>query len=100
MDSSPIRAVVVLRGRVQGVGFRDRVLAIARGHDVAGTVRNIAGSDALEIDVEGAHDDVERFLEDVLANPPQFAHVRDVERKPAAPCGATGFRRITTGPGA
>jgi acylphosphatase len=98
MDSSPIREVVVLRGRVQGVGFRDRVLQIARGHEVSGTVRNIAGRDALEIDVEGARDAVERFLTDVLANPPQFARVREVERKPAAPCGATGFRRITTTP--
>ncbi len=96
MDSDRIRQVVLLRGRVQGVGLRDLVVQIARGYDVAGTVRNRNSGDRLEIDVEGMASQVAAFVDDVLANLPSFARVDAVEREPAAPRGATGFRREST----
>ena len=91
------REVVRLTGRVQGVGFRDRVIDIAESYDVAGTVRNIRRSESLEIDVEGEPGEVERFIAAVLANPPTFARVLQVERSAAVPLGLRGFGRAPDG---
>ncbi len=96
MDSDRVRQVVLLKGRVQGVGLRDLIVQIARGYGVAGTVRNLRSGDRIEIDVEGAAPQVALFVDDVLANLPTFARVDSVEREPAAPRGATGFRREST----
>ncbi|HMD03225.1 MAG TPA: acylphosphatase [Candidatus Baltobacteraceae bacterium] len=86
------RERIVLTGRVQGVGFRDTILAIAAHHAVAGTVRNLAGG-ALEIDCEGAPDAIDAFVADVLAHPPPFARIGRVAREPATPRGLRGFTR-------
>jgi hydrogenase maturation protein HypF len=92
MESSRIRELIVLKGRVQGVGLRDHVVQVARSHGVAGTVRNLRSGDAVEIDVEGERPHLEAFLGDVVANLPSFAIVESVRREPAMPRGATGFR--------
>jgi len=91
------RLLVRLTGRVQGVGFRDRILDIAADHEVHGTVRNVRAGEALEIDVEGEAGDIERFLADVLAHPPTFARVASVERTVLEPSGVRGFMRAPTG---
>jgi acylphosphatase len=91
------RELVTLRGRVQGVGFREQVLAIARGHAVAGTVRNVTSGRAVEIDVEGDDAAVEGFVAAVIARPPSFARVDHVERRTLALRGAIGFERAPTG---
>jgi len=93
---SRIRLIVRLTGRVQGVGFRDTVIFIAGEYDVAGSVRNLRGGDALEIDVEGSQSEVSRFVEAVLARPPSFARIESVSRTPAEPRGAVGFGRGST----
>jgi hydrogenase maturation factor HypF (carbamoyltransferase family) len=86
-----IREVVRVRGRVQGVGFRDRVAVIAEDYRVSGTVRNLRPREILEIDVEGERNEVDRFLDDVFAHPPTFARVEGVDREPAQPRGVDGF---------
>jgi hydrogenase maturation factor HypF (carbamoyltransferase family) len=91
-----VRAIVRLRGRVQTVGFRDTVLAIAQRHAVHGQVRNLRQGERLEIDVEGAPADVDAFLADVLAHPPRYARVEDVERVAAEPQGVSGFALART----
>ncbi|MGD1066881.1 MAG: acylphosphatase [Vulcanimicrobiaceae bacterium] len=91
-----VRAIVRLRGRVQAVGFRDAVIAIAQHHPVAGSVRNLHEGEQLEIDVEGAPDAVDAFLADVLAHPPRYARVESVERDVATPQDAAGFTRGRT----
>ena len=85
------RRIVTIRGRVQGVFFRDTVRRIARRHDVHGTVLN-RGDDRLEIDVEGSPTHVSAFLDDVLRHPPPEAHIDDVSAKRAEPSGIDGFR--------
>ena len=85
---------MTLTGRVQGVGFRDRVIALAARHPVAGTVRNLRAEDALEIDVEGEPAAVERFIADVLAHPPSFARIENAIRQLVEePRSVRGFRR-------
>jgi acylphosphatase len=90
------RLLVNIRGRVQNVGFRDRVVDVAESYRVAGTVRNLREGSAVEIDVEGEPDEVERFLDDVFAHLPLFARVEHVERETVEPCGHSGFRREST----
>ena len=48
-------------GRVQGVGFRAEVLAVARGFEVTGFVQNLADGRVL-LHAEGAEAEVEAFL--------------------------------------
>lgn len=90
------RELVTLSGRVQGVGFRDRVLRTARRYLVAGTVRNRLDRERLEIDVEGPDDEVDAFVDDVLTNPPRMARVDRVERLGATPRGAIDFQEGST----
>ena len=65
MEPERVRELVVLQGRVQGVGLRERVLQVARGYDVAGTVRNLRAGDAVEIDVEGEQSGIDAFVADL-----------------------------------
>ena len=90
------RQIVILGGRVQNVGFRDAVVEVAARHPVAGTVRNLRGREALEIDVEGDDVAVEAFLDDVLAHPPRYGRVDSVLRTSAIPAGATRFEQAST----
>ncbi len=87
------REVLVLRGRVQAVGFRYKVLQIAGRYRVAGTVRNCA-DETVEIDVEGENADVDAFLADVLAHPPRSARVDGATRETHTPRGARGFTAV------
>jgi acylphosphatase len=84
------RVILELRGRVQGVGFRYRVLQIAARFPVSGTVRNLR-SGALEIDAEGEEEALEGFLDAVLANPPRSARIDETLRRDAEPRYVTGF---------
>jgi acylphosphatase len=69
-----IRAVV--RGRVQGVGFRDATVRRARALGVRGWVRNGAGGEVL-VHAEGAPEAVAE-LEAFLREGPRGAHVEHV----------------------
>ncbi|MBC5799650.1 MAG: acylphosphatase [Candidatus Eremiobacteraeota bacterium] len=77
------RAIVTLKGRVVGVGFRDRVLEVAERFAVAGSVGNVRDLEALEIDVEGDAAEVDRFVSAVLADPPSGARIDAVEEAEA-----------------
>jgi acylphosphatase len=90
-DDGMTRTIVVLRGRVQAVGFRDAVQRIAARHAVAGCVRNVREGERLEIDAEGEDAAVRAFVDDVLTNPPRYARVEQVERHDAKPLGRNRF---------
>ena len=88
--SHALRAVV--RGRVQGVGFRDYVETRARALSLTGYVRNLSDGRSIEVVAEGARHDLER-LADHLHRGPSGAHVTAVETDWRAPTGAhAGFR--------
>ena len=76
------RRIVHLFGRVQGVGFRDHVVRLAREFAVAGTVRNTAGG--VEIDCEGEPSELDRWLNRLEHDVPRGASVsqRDVQSAP------------------
>jgi acylphosphatase len=91
------REIVTLRGRVQGVGFRERVLQIAREYGVAGSVRNLRADGLLEIDVEGDDAEVDAFVDAVRTRRPSLARIDGIHRQPAEPRGAVDFELRATG---
>jgi acylphosphatase len=70
---------LVVRGRVQGVGFRHFVLGRAEAMGVAGWVRNRADG-AVEVEAEGLRPVLEGLIE-ALARGPAGARVTAVEQE-------------------
>ncbi len=67
----------LIRGDVQGVGYRFFAQRAAARHQVVGYVRNLADGTVESVAV-GPRDNVEAFKDD-LATGPQFALVEHVE---------------------
>ncbi len=88
--SHALRSVV--RGRVQGVGFRDYVELHARSLGLTGYVRNLSDGRSVEVVAEGARHDLER-LAGYLHKGPSGAHVTVVDTDWRSPTGThPGFR--------
>lgn len=67
---------IVVRGRVQGVGFRWFTQDAAEKFDVTGWVRNVRDG-SVEAELHGSDVDVQAVL-DSLASGPAVAHVDEV----------------------
>ena len=89
MTGAEVRRRVVVRGRVQGVFFRDTVQAAARDAGVAGWVRN-RGDGAVEAVFEGTPAAVERMVRLCGEGPPR-ARVDEVETVEEPVEGIGGF---------
>jgi hydrogenase maturation protein HypF len=83
------RARVRVEGIVQGVGFRPFVHALAGRLGLAGLVGNDAGG--VFVEVEGAAETVERFLEALATEAPPLAVIERVTATPLPPTGIRGF---------
>ncbi|MFI9611915.1 carbamoyltransferase HypF [Streptomyces sp. NPDC052023] len=83
------RARVVVRGVVQGVGFRPYLYALATELRLAGHVTNTG--DGVLVEVEGAPEDVARFCARIAPGAPPLAVVEAVEATDLPPTGAGGF---------
>lgn len=79
----------VVRGRVQGVGYRYFALRQADALGVAGFARNLPDG-RVEVVAEAA-DDVLADFESRLSKGPGFARVEAVDREAIAPRGDQGF---------
>lgn len=83
------RRRVVVRGRVQGVWFRESARRRAEGIGVHGWVRNRADG-AVEAELEGTEEDVAALIE-WFRHGPVDAHVAGIEIEERAPAGEQGF---------
>lgn len=83
------RARVRVRGRVQGVFFRESTRRAALEAGVAGYVRNMPDG-SVEAAFEGAPDAVERLLAFARTGPPD-AEVNEFEVADEPPEGLSGF---------
>jgi acylphosphatase len=84
-----IRRRVAVRGRVQGVFFRDSVRRRAQTLGVAGWVINRSDG-AVEAVFEGRPDDVQRLVEFAKTGP-RHAEVDTVDVREEEPKGLSGF---------
>jgi acylphosphatase len=84
------RVHVVVRGDVQGVGFRWYTREQAMAGSVAGWVRNLPGGE-VEAVFEGDHDAVEDLVRWCRSGP-RSASVSGVEVRDEEPRGEEGFR--------
>jgi acylphosphatase len=75
-EVASLRAIV--RGRVQGVGFRDFVWRRARFLGLSGYVRNLPDGRSVEVVAEGERQALEQLLE-YLREGPRAARVDEVE---------------------
>jgi acylphosphatase len=89
MPDETVRRRVVVRGRVQGVFFRDSTRARADAHGVVGWIRNRPDG-AVEAVLEGPPQAVDRVLRFLEIGPPQ-AEVLEVEVSEEEPEGLSGF---------
>jgi len=88
-EPSTIRRRVRVRGRVQGVFFRETIRREAAARSVAGWVENRPDG-SVEAVFEGAPDGVDRLV-DVSLQGPRGAVVEDGEVFEEEPAGASGF---------
>jgi len=86
MDSK--RYHITVAGRVQGVGYRYFARDAAQSFGLTGWVRNLRGGD-VELEVEGAQEDVDRLLEKLREGPP-LSRVTDVLVSPMVAMGSGG----------
>jgi acylphosphatase len=89
MTSGRVRRVVVVRGRVQGVGFRAATRAKAEACGVAGWVRNLADG-AVEAAFEGSEEAVAALVGFCRAGP-MLARIDRVEVREEPAEGLTRF---------
>jgi len=83
------RRAIVVRGIVQGVGFRPFVCNLATRLHLHGFVRNQTGT--LLIEVEGEPPSLEQFLTELANRPPPLAHVEHLSWEAMPPQGERQF---------
>jgi hydrogenase maturation protein HypF len=84
-----IRAQVVVRGIVQGVGFRPFVYRLAQEHQLSGWVLN--STQGVVIEVEGPQQRIDGFIAGLKASPPPQAVIERVETNLLPPVGYSSF---------
>ena len=85
---------LVISGRVQGVGYRDWMVAEAERRGIAGWVRNRRDG-TVEALVHGAPEKVDALIA-ACREGPRAAAVTEIRESPADPPGEPGFRRFPT----
>ena len=83
------RLRIVVRGAVQGVGFRPFIYRLAGGAGLQGWVNNSA--QGVFIEVEGSRTDLEAFLLRIEADKPPRSSVQSLEASWLDPVGYVGF---------
>jgi hydrogenase maturation protein HypF len=79
----------LVRGVVQGVGFRPFVHNLARAHDLTGSVRN--DGTGVVIEAQGEPAALDRFARALTSRAPQLARVESVASAPVMPRREAGF---------
>ncbi len=85
---------VLIAGRVQGVGYRDWLVAQARRRGLHGWVRNRSDG-RVEALLHGDEAALAELLR-LCANGPPLARVTEIAHTPAEPPTQTGFHRLPT----
>ncbi len=93
-----MRSQIMVRGIVQGVGFRPFVYSLATRRALRGQVLNNATG--VFIEVEGDDAEIERFVSEIATEAPPLASIDSIERHDAgALAGFEGFRIVESAAG-
>ena len=85
---------VIVRGVVQGVGFRYTCKQVARGFEIVGWVRNLPDG-RVELQCSGERNEVEDFLEAIIESELK-SHIKGVSAIPIPPlAGTRGFEILS-----
>jgi hydrogenase maturation protein HypF len=84
-----IRRQIRVRGIVQGVGFRPFVYNLARDLGLTGYVFNSSAD--LTVEIEGADEGIQKFLDTLRHRPPPLALIAEIVVVELEPLGDTGF---------
>ncbi|MCL6511086.1 MAG: carbamoyltransferase HypF [Anaerolineae bacterium] len=88
------RRRLVVRGIVQGVGFRPFVHGLATRYNLGGFVGN--DSHGVFIEIEGAPDALDAFTRELQVTPPPLALIEAVTCQAMAPAGETTFTIVAS----
>ena len=83
------RARIIVRGIVQGVGFRPFIYRLANDHELKGWVFN--STEGVVIEVEGPTNGLEEFIADITLKTPPLAVIEKVEISFLPPVGYQSF---------
>ncbi len=72
------RVQVLVKGIVQGVGFRPFVYQLAKKYNLRGFVTN--NELGVEIEIEGSQEDIKKFYGDLQENAPPLSHISVIEQ--------------------
>ncbi len=83
------RSKGAIKGIVQGVGFRPFIYQLAHRYQLSGHVINTP--EGVDLEVEGADEDVEDFFQSILSESPSLAHISSMERAEVQPKNEKSF---------
>lgn len=69
VEQIPVRAQILVKGRVQGVGYRAFAAHVASRLGLRGWVKNLDDGN-VALDVEGLRAGIDRLVEDLRVGPP------------------------------
>ena len=92
------RRRILVRGVVQGVGFRPFVYRTAGEQGLSGSVRNL-GDAGVEIFIEGPAARLDTFIRELRENPPTLAVIDGVDIVSVEPVDSTAFEILSSSEG-
>ena len=84
-----VRRKLLIKGIVQGVGFRPFIYNLAHRHGLKGWVLN--STDGVHIEVEGELEEVERFISEIEPKAPPLARIDSIQVQELEPVGYAEF---------
>jgi len=84
------RYKIIIKGTVQGVGFRPFVYQLAKAYQIKGTVHN--SSQGVIIEAEGKGNSIQRFLNELKKHPPVLSRIKNYQQIELQPIGYTSFQ--------
>ena len=88
---------LLIKGVVQGVGFRPFVYNLALTMGIKGSVLN--SGEGLVIEAEGEEQNVRNFLKELKENTPRLAKISNYQEIELPPCGYKSFEILKSAPG-
>ncbi|MEM2094278.1 MAG: carbamoyltransferase HypF [Candidatus Bathyarchaeia archaeon] len=77
IEKEKLRAEIIVKGIVQGVGFRPFIYRIAVENNLTGYVKN-KGDASVEVVVEGKRNEVEKFIKSLREKSPPLSQIYDM----------------------